>query len=152
MTWPNLLQLPVSLCHPLSASAINLHRLSTSCSTNTEPLHCLLSIIILSQLPAIPNLQWPCLHVWPCPNKSSRSWCWKWPMPDTVFEIPWFIKIQLRSELLAHYQLVLLVNLNCDIEFKRDRDARCTLLAREDELFVMKLQPTLGSGMSISAY
>ena len=61
-------------------------------------------------------------------------------------------KIQLRSEFLAHYQLVLLVNLNCDIDFKRDRDARCTLLAREDELFVMKLQPTLGSGMSISAY
>ena len=34
------------------------------------------------------NFQWPCVTVYHCPNESSRSWFWKWHIPETVFEIP----------------------------------------------------------------
>ena len=63
----------------------------------------------------------------------------------------WFrFNVQLRSEILGHYQPVLVGDMRFEIDTQRDLNARGTLLARELDSFVMKLWRTLGSDMSIS--
>ncbi len=59
-------------------------------------------------------------------------------------------KVLLRSEVLGHYQPFLLDDMKCDIDTQGYLDDRGTLLAREVDLFVMKLRRTSGYDMSIS--